>query len=233
MRNMCLKKIWNRVDCQRSEKRSQNTQEIKRTLFNRTEQDKTCVQDKMYVARKRWLHRKFARFVLFRLIKKRSFNLLCVLDLFFSECWQSTVSDLKNLKNLIWKIWNRVDCQRSEKRSQNTQEIKRTLFNWTKLDKTCTFSRKSSFSSYVQHKNWKTNNEFNLSCVSWMWKAGRRKRARGCLLRLKIGWINCFSVFMLYVAWKRGLSRKCSRFVQFRPIKKRSFDLCVLEVILS
>ena len=33
---------------------------------------------------------------------------------------------------------------------QNTQEIKRTLFYETKQDKTCTFSRKSSFSSYVQ-----------------------------------------------------------------------------------
>ena len=33
------------------------------------------------VAWKRWLHQKIARFALFRLIKKRSFNLLCVLDL--------------------------------------------------------------------------------------------------------------------------------------------------------
>ena len=32
-----------------------------------------------------------ARFVLFRPIKKRSFNLLCVLDFFFSERWQSTL----------------------------------------------------------------------------------------------------------------------------------------------
>ena len=44
----------------------------------------------LYVARKRWLHRKFASFVLFHLIKKRSFNLLCVWDL-FSEHWQSTL----------------------------------------------------------------------------------------------------------------------------------------------
>ena len=36
------------------------------------------------------LHRKFAGFVLFRLIKKRSFNLLYVLDLFW-ERWQSTL----------------------------------------------------------------------------------------------------------------------------------------------
>ena len=33
----------------------------------------------LYVARKRWLQRKFARFVLFRLIKKRSFNLFVCL----------------------------------------------------------------------------------------------------------------------------------------------------------
>ena len=37
-----------------------------------------------------------------------------------------------------------------------TQEIKRMLFNWMKQDKTCKFSRKSSFLSYVQHKNRKT-----------------------------------------------------------------------------
>ena len=63
---------------------------------------------------------------------------------------------------------------------QNTREIKRTHFNRTKQDKTCKFSRKSSFSSYVQHKNRKTNNEFNLSCVSWIWEAGGRERARDC-----------------------------------------------------
>ena len=35
----------------------------------------------LYLAWKRGLPRKFARFVLFRLLKKRSFSLLCVLDL--------------------------------------------------------------------------------------------------------------------------------------------------------
>ena len=34
---------------------------------------------------------------------------------------------------VILLIWNRVDCQHSEKKIQNTQEIKRTLFNWTKF----------------------------------------------------------------------------------------------------
>ena len=41
------------------------------------------------------------------------------------------------------------------KKIQNTQEIKRMLFNWTKLEKICTFLRKSSVSSYVQHKKQK------------------------------------------------------------------------------
>ena len=35
---------------------------------------------------------------------------------------------------------------------QNTQEMKRTLLNWMKLDKTCKFSRKPLLLSYVEHK---------------------------------------------------------------------------------
>ena len=55
------KKIWNRVDSQRSEKKKiQNTQEIKRMLFNWMKQDNNIV--------------------LFHPVKKHSFNLLCVLD---------------------------------------------------------------------------------------------------------------------------------------------------------
>ena len=42
--------------------------------------------------------------------------------------------------------------------------------------KTCTFSRKSSFSSYVQHKNRK--NKQSIQLVSVGWEAGGRKRAR-------------------------------------------------------
>ena len=69
------------------------------------------IQQKTVIVRssKRWLHRKFARFVLFRLIKKHSFNLLCVLDL-FSERWQSTLfqiflffySDFSSLYECKW-----------------------------------------------------------------------------------------------------------------------------------
>ena len=46
----------------------------------------------LYVSWKSGLPRKFARFALFRPVKKRSFNLLSVLDFFSSsECWQSTL----------------------------------------------------------------------------------------------------------------------------------------------
>ena len=86
--------------------------------------------------------------------------------------WQSFCLK-KNLKQswlpAFWK-----------KRTQNTHEIKRTLFDWTKRDKTWKFSRKSFFSSYVQQRNrrGKKHNKFSLSCVRWMREAGRRKRAR-------------------------------------------------------
>ena len=54
----------------------------------------------LYIAWKRGLPQKFARFVLFRLTKKRSFNLFwlksvllisSVFWIFFSGCWQSTL----------------------------------------------------------------------------------------------------------------------------------------------
>ena len=38
-------------------------------------------------------------------------------------------------------------------RSKPYKRLRRTLFDWTKRDKMCKFSRKSSFLSYVQHKN--------------------------------------------------------------------------------
>ena len=65
------------------------------------------------------------------------------------------------------------------KNIQNTQEIIRTLFNWMKQDKTCTFLRKSSF-----------------------------------------------SVFLLYVAWKRGLPQKCACFIQLKSILLISCVFC-------
>ena len=47
----------------------------------------------------------------------------------------------------------------------------------------------------------------------------------------KVSWIVCFSVFTLYVAWKRGLPQKYAHFVLFRLIKKRSFNLlCISDL---
>ena len=83
--------------------------------------------------------------------------------------------------------------------------------------------------------NLRTNSEFNLSYVSWMWEAGGRKRAWDWLAlflllvsHIKLTQVElnvCFSVFLLYEAWKRGLPWKCARFVLFCPIKKRPFNL--------
>ena len=84
--------------------------------------------------------------------------------------------------------------KKERKKIQNTQEIKRTLFNQAKQDKTCTFSRKSSFSSYVQKQNKKQTNKnktttttkppppppttekqtINSTCLSW--NGGGRRR---------------------------------------------------------
>ena len=60
---------------------------------------------------------------------------------------------------------------------QNTQEINRMPFNWMKQDETCTFSRKSSFSSYVQHKNRKAKSSTFFVSVRRS-EAGGRKRAQ-------------------------------------------------------
>ena len=57
------------------------------------------------------------------------------------------------------------------------KKVKRTPLNWTKRDKTCTFSRKSSFSIYVQHK--KTEKQ----TINWLslrqLDAGRLAEAKG------------------------------------------------------
>ena len=40
-----------------------------------------------------------------------------------------------------------------KKRSKTHKRLKERFLFWTKREKKCKFSRKSSFSSYVQHKN--------------------------------------------------------------------------------
>ena len=51
------------------------------------------------------------------------------------------------------KIGNRFDCPLSEKKIQNTQEMKRTLFIWTKQDKNCfeTWRRRTGRKEYLIH----------------------------------------------------------------------------------
>ena len=55
-----------------------------------------------------------------------------------------------------------------KKNIQNTQEIERTIFNCTKQDKTCKFSRKASFSSYVQQYNRKQLNQLILYLILYL-----------------------------------------------------------------
>ena len=54
------------------------------------------------------------------------------------------------------------------------KRLKRTLFNRTKQGKTCKFLRKSSFSSYIQHKNRKRSKKFHLALSVRCWEAGGR-----------------------------------------------------------
>ena len=122
---------------------------------------------------------------------------------------RGTLKALKELalsKELVShkKIWNRVDCQRSEKVIQTTQEIKRALFNWTKQDKTCKFSRKCSFPSYVQHKNRKKTQLIQLILCQldvggWRKEKGTRLTIVGVLSPVNLYGLyqDCFSEVVL------------------------------------
>ena len=144
--------------------------------------------------------------------------------------WHWKVSDVahkikkkKSESELLPAFWKKI---------QNTQQIKSTLLNCAKQDKTCTFLRKSSFSSYVQHRN----KQFNLSCVrGWLKEKGMRladmikKKSVSCLFPStslqasnwhKISWISClFFCFMFYIALKRELPWKFACFVLFIQLK--------------
>ena len=56
---------------------------------------------------------------------------------------------------------------------QNTQKIKRTLFNWTKR---ANFLGNPLFQATYNIKTEKQT--INSTCASWIWEAGGRKRAR-------------------------------------------------------
>ena len=60
------------------------------------------------------------------------------------------------------------------KKGPKHKRLYRTLFNWIKQDKTCKISRKSSFSSYVRHKNKKNKQLIYLACVK-CWEPGGRQ----------------------------------------------------------
>ena len=84
-------------------KKIQNTEEIQRTLFNWTKQDKTCIFSRrsffqatynIKTKNKQLIQVKCARFVLSHPMQMRSFNSLCVLYLFFRTLAVNSVSDL-------------------------------------------------------------------------------------------------------------------------------------------
>ena len=109
-------------------KKIQNTQEIKRTLFNQTKQDKRC-----------------------KISSKSSFS---------SYVQQYSNMPSNNSHITLYTHRNPYSTPGTNtSMTENTQEIKRTLFNQTKQNKTCKFSRKASFSSYVQQYNRKQLNQ--------------------------------------------------------------------------
>ena len=69
------------------------------------------------------------------------------------------------------------ETQKGSKTYKRLKERFRIRRNRTKR---ANFRGSPLFSSYVQHKNRRkenNNKQFNLSCVSWMWEAGGRKRS--------------------------------------------------------
>ena len=119
------------------------------------------------------------------------------------------------------------------------------------LNKTKCANFRASFSSYLQHKNRKKNPIHPTYLVSVTGgRLAEGKRSRDWLKIIQsvscpfpsvslppqtytrqVELIVCFSVFLFYIALKRGLPREFARFVLFSPIKKHSFNLlCVLDV---
>ena len=119
------KKSWNRVDCQRSEKKRSKTH--------------TRLKERFLLGR----NCTFARFVLFRPIKKRSFNLLCVLDLF-------SITKIFILEN----AYKELSWWRPEKASGATKEI------WLLLKSLQNTDRHLALGTYQQHRT-KTEGQTN------------------------------------------------------------------------
>ena len=82
----------------------------------------------LYIAWKRGLPRKFARFVLFRPIKKRSFNLLHVLDHFIRTLAVNSVSDFLGMEeagHYATKCFEELDSARIHRAGQQGTEAAR------------------------------------------------------------------------------------------------------------
>ena len=104
------------------------------------------------------------------------------------------------------KHWNRIDCKHSGKRSKTHKRSKECFLIGQNRTKHAHFWGSHLFQATYNLKTEKQT--INSTCL-----VSARRLVEG---------INCFSVFTLYVAWKRGLPQKFARFVPFFPIKKRS-----------
>ena len=75
-----------------------------------------------------------------------------------------------------------VDCQRSEKRSKTHKRLKQLFLIGRNRTECAIFWGSSLFQAmYHTEKKKKKRKRNNSTCVSWMWEAGERKRARDWL----------------------------------------------------
>ena len=96
----------------------------------------------------------------------------------FDELWQIFWSILREKK-----IWNRVDCQRSEeKKSKTHKRLKERFLIGRHRTKLTNFRGSPLFQA--RYNNKKTNSQFNLPCVSWMREVGGRRGAQDSLIQL-------------------------------------------------
>ena len=97
--------------------------------------------------------------------------------------------------------------------SDSHRRLERTLFIRTKQDKRCKFSRKSSYSSHVNHKSRKTNNSLSLCQIDML---------EGLLF---------FVVVCLYVV-HRLKKKTSSKICTFCPVLSNSKALSLIFCVL-
>ena len=108
------------------------------------------------------------------------------------------------------KIWNRIDCQRSEKKIHNTQEIKRTFLIGRNRTKRAHFRGSPLFQAMYNIKTEKqTINSTYLSSVRCFEAAERKRLVRSLKSVLLISCV--FWIYLLYCCFSVGqcsLARK-------------------------